>query len=413
MLRRFSLILLLGCLSLTAFNQTRNLDYYLTEGIHNSPLLNDYRNQAFSANSDSLLIKAARKPFIEGKSQLLYSPAYKNFGYDEIVTDGGNYTAVLSVSQNIFNRNVINNKYRSVDLQRQLVNNSSKISIKELNKAITDQYLIAYSALSNLLFNRSFLELISKENDIVKQFVKKGVYKQTDYLALLVETQSQEIMIKQLDNQYRRELSSLNQLCGLNDSAWYELVRPELKINGNPDISKSPGFIKFKIDSTRIETEKATIDLNYKAKINWFADAGFLTSTPWNFYRHFGYSAGISLNIPVYDGKQRGIEKQKLDFEQNTNQNYAINYKKQYSMQFMQLSNELKTLNETTAQTENQLKTSGQLVEILKDQLEVGLIQMTEYINAIKNYKTINSSLNLLTVQKLQVINEMNFLLTQ
>jgi Outer membrane efflux protein. len=186
-----------------------------------------------------------------------------------------------------------------------------------------------------------------------------------------------------------------------------------LKVNGSPDISKSPDFIKYKIDSSRIETEKTTIDLNYKAKINWFADAGFLTSTPWNFYRHFGYSAGISLNLPIYDGKQRGIEKQKLDFEQNTNKNYETNYKKQYSMQFMQLSNELKILNETSIQTESQLNTSGQLVNILKDQLEAGLIQMTDYINAIKNYKTINSSLNLITVQKLQIINEMNFLLIQ
>jgi hypothetical protein len=38
---------------------------------------------------------------------------------------------------------------------------------------------------------------------------------------------------------------------------------------------------------------------------------------------------------------------------------------------------------------------------------------MTEYINAIKNYKTINRNINLINVQKLQVINEMNFLLTQ
>jgi outer membrane protein TolC len=413
MLRRSFLILLLAYLSLDAFNQTRDLQHYLTEGIRSSPLLNDYKNQIFSTNSDSLLIRAARKPFVEAKSQLLYSPAYKNFGYDEIVTDGGNYTAVLSVSQNIFNRNVMNNKYRSVDIQRQLINNSSKISTKELNKTITDQYLIAYSALLNLSFNKSFLELISKECSIVKQFVIKGVYKQTDYLALLVETQSQEIMIKQLDNQYRMELSALNQLCGISDSSLYDLVRPELKILGNPDISKSPLYIKFKIDSSRIETEKAAIDLNYKPKFNWFADAGFLTSTPWNFYRHFGYSAGVSLNIPVYDGKQKGIEKQKLDFEQNTNRNYAINFKKQYSMQYLQLSNQLKNLDETAVQIKDQLNTSGQLVNILKDQLEAGLIQMTDYINAIKNYKTINSSINLISVQKLQIINEMNFLFTQ
>ena len=46
--------------------------------------------------------------------------------------------------------------------------------------------------------------------------------------------------------------------------------------------------------------------------MNWFADAGFLTSTPWNFYRHFGYSAGVSLSIPIYDGHQKEKEKQKL-----------------------------------------------------------------------------------------------------
>jgi hypothetical protein len=62
---------------------------------------------------------------------------------------------------------------------------------------------------------------------------------------------------------------------------------------------------------------------------------------------------------------------------------------------------------------EEQLNTSDQLVKALKNQLEAGNIQMTEYINALKNYKTINRNINLINVQKLQVINEMNFLLTQ
>jgi hypothetical protein len=62
---------------------------------------------------------------------------------------------------------------------------------------------------------------------------------------------------------------------------------------------------------------------------------------------------------------------------------------------------------------DDQLSTSDQLVTALKDQLEAGIIQMTEYINAIKNYKTINRNINLINVQKLQVINEMNFLLTK
>jgi outer membrane protein TolC len=413
MLRRFLLIFFFSVLTLIAYNQTRNLEFYLKEGIHNSPLLNDYRNQINSAIADSLIIGAAKKPFLEAKSQLLYSPYYHNFGYDEVITNGGTYTAVVSVTQNLFNKKEISNKYNNVDIKKQLVNNSSMISTDELNKLITEQYLTAFTGYSDLIFNRTFLELSKRENVLVKQFVKNGVYKQTDYLALLVETQSQEILVKQLESQYRKDLSSLNQLCGLNDSSWYELVKPELKINGTPDISKSPAFLQYKIDSVRIENEKAAIDIRYRPKFSWFADAGFLTSNPWNFYSHLGYSAGISLNVPVYDGKQRSIEKQKLEIDQDTRKTYENNYQKLYFQQIRQLTNELKALNEMQASLDDQLNTADQLVKALKEQLEAGIIQMTEYINAIKNYKTIFRNVNLIDVQKLQVVNELNFLLTR
>ncbi len=411
MLIRFFLLVLLSGPALLAYSQTRNLEYYISEGIKNSPLLNDYKNQISSAIQDSLIIHAAGNPLIEAKSQLLYSPYYHNFGYDEAVTDGGNYTAVLAISQNIFNRKEINNKYRLVDLQKQLLANSTKVSSSELNKIITDQYLSALSVYNDLTFNRSFLDLFNKENAIVKQFVQNGVYKQTDYLALVVETQSQEILVKKLENQYSKELSTLNQLCGLNDTTRYDLTEPHLIINGTPDISKSPSWLKYKIDSIRIETEKTAIDIKYKPKVNWFADAGFLTSYPWNFYRHFGYSAGVSLNMPVYDGKQKGLEKKKLQFEQNSRKSYETNYQKQYLTQVNQLHNELKTLNELSVRTEAQLTTSGLLVDALKSQLESGIIQMTEYIIAVKNYKTISSNINMINVQKLQIINELNFLI--
>jgi outer membrane protein TolC len=413
MFRRYFLIFFLSCPTLIAFNQTRNIEFYLDKGIHNSPLLNDYRNQIRSASSDSLIIRAAKKPLVEVKSQLLYAPSYRNFGYDEIVTDQGNYTAVMGVSQPLFNKKEINNKYAAVDIQKRTLNNSSQISINELKKVITDQYLTSFSGYTDFIFNKNFLELLEKENVIVKQFVKNGIAKQTDFLSLLVETQSEEMLVTQIKSQYRKDLMLLGQLCGLNDSTWYELTDPKIEMKGTPDITKSPAYIQYKIDSIRIENEKAAIDIRYKPKINWFADAGFLTSNPWNFYTHFGYSAGVSLSIPVYDGKQRGLEKQKLEFNENSRQAYMDTYYKQYFQQIQQLNIELSSLNEMSTQIENQLRTSEQLVNTLKEQLEAGIIQMTEYINAIKNFKTTSRSINLIKMQKLQVINEMNFLLTQ
>jgi len=121
----------------------------------------------------------------------------------------------------------------------------------------------------------------------------------------------------------------------------------------------------------------------------------------------------LSLNIPVYDGKQRGIQKQKLDFNENTRQVYKSTYYKQYFQQIQQLKLELKALNEISAQIETQLKTSEQLVNTLKEQLESGIIQMTDYINAIKNFKATSRNINLINIQKEQVINELNFVMTK
>ena len=411
--RRTFISLLLLSFCFIAHSQSRNIDFYLNEGLRNSPLLNDYRNQIKSASSDSLLVRAAKKPLIEANSQLQYSPYYNHFGYDEVLTDGGNYMAVMGVSQKILNKKETENKYRSVELQKQLILNESGKSVTELNKIITDQYLASFSTLTDFVFNTTFLDLLQKENEIVKQFVKNGLGKQTDYLTLMIEAQSQEILVAQLKNQYRKDLILLNDLCGINDTAVYKLDEPHLFIKGMPEIKKSPYYLQFKIDSARIENEKLAIDISYKPKVNWFADAGFLTHNPWNFYQHFGYSAGMSLNIPIYDGKQKELEKQKLVYEENTRKAYENRYHLQYFQQVRQLEAELKTLNDVSLRIDKQLQTSDQLVKSLKEQLESGIILMTEYINAIKNLKNISRNINLIKMQKLQILNELNFLLTQ
>jgi outer membrane protein TolC len=218
---RFCLIFLLFCLTIVANSQSRNLEFYLTEGLRNSPLLNDYRNQLNAAVSDSLLVRAAKKPLVEAKSQLQYSPVYDNFGYDEVITDGGNYTAVMGVSQTIFNKKEVTTRYKAVELEKRALNNSTRLTEIELYKLITDQYLTAFSIYSDLGFNRAFLKLFNEENEIVSHFVQSGVCKQTDYLALLIETQSQEILVSQLQGQFRKEQLLLNRLCGLSDTSFF------------------------------------------------------------------------------------------------------------------------------------------------------------------------------------------------
>jgi hypothetical protein len=66
-----------------------------------------------------------------------------------------------------------------------------------------------------------------------------------------------------------------------------------------------------------------------------------------------------------------------------------------------------------TAQLQKQKSTSEQLVNALRGQLETGMIQMTDYLNAVKNLRYINKNLSDNNIRIQQVINELNYLLVQ
>jgi len=393
--------------------QTRSLDFYIDEGIRNSPLLSDLKNQIRASSIDSLLVKAAKRPQIEARTQALYAPYYNSFGYDEVVTDGGNYQAVAAVTQNIFNRRELENKFKTLEIQKQSITNTSKLSVAELRKTIADQYITSYSDMSDLQFNRSYLMLMYGQNELVKNFAENGICSQTDYLSLLVETQGQEVLVGQLKTQYLKDLRLLNQLCGLNDTVTYELKEPQFETTEINDASALPFFRQFVIDSLRIVNEKNAIGVRYRPKINWFADAGVLSSQLGNIYQHFGYSIGASLSFPIYDGRQKNLELQKLSISENTLSNYRSIYRKKYDQILIQLNDEIQGTENVKSQIETQLATARQLVLSLKAQLEAGQVKMTDYVNAIKSFRNINRNLNLVNIRILQIRNEIQYFLTQ
>ena len=400
-------------IALNGSAQVRDLDYYISEALRNSPLLNDLSNQLNSASIDSLIIRAQNRPQAEGRSLLLYAPYNKYFGYDEVITDGGNYEAVGYVSQNIFNRKIIENKYRTTGTLKQGLSINRKISEADLRRLITSLYLQSFSVSSDLAFNRSFLELLREQDRIISQFVRAGIFNQADYLSLLVETQGQEVLVSQLENEYEKNTGTLNEACGIVDTSHVDLQVPEIQPLA---ITTTPGYLflePFRIDSLQIINDKAGLDLRYKPTVSWFADAGVLTSNPWNFYRHFGVSAGISLSVPIYDGKQKKLGEQKLALRENTRFFYSTSSKKQYDQQYLRLQGELDGMRTVRNKLAKQLEISDQLVRSLRSELETGYVRMTDYLNALKNYRNIRHNLNMTDIAVMSVVNDMNYILSE
>ena len=69
------------------FAQQKNLDYFLTQGIQNSPLTKETNNNILLNRIDSLRILATYRPQVNGISNNSYAPIINGYGYDEIITN--------------------------------------------------------------------------------------------------------------------------------------------------------------------------------------------------------------------------------------------------------------------------------------------------------------------------------------
>jgi outer membrane protein TolC len=405
----FITIIFLCCVFHLTNAQVRTLDYFLQQGISNSPLLKDLNNQIRLNSIDSLLIKARQKPQVNFDGMLYYAPIINGYGYSEAVTNNANLSSLLGVSQNIFNSKTLEARYLNIGIQNQALSNSSRITENDLKKAITTQYLITYSLLNEINLARSLVVSMHDEEKLIKQLVGEGIYKQTEFLSFLVEMQSQELELNDMQIQYRKELSVLNMLSGISDKTMYDLSKPEITLIEPLQPEMSPFFLRFKYDSLLIQNERLLIDRNYKPVVKWFSDAGILSNDPAVIYKNFGLSVGLSLSLPVFDGHQRNLNYEKLNTSEETRRNYQNYFSMQYDRQLEQMNEELRKTREMMPQLSGQLNLAGSIILQSKELINIGSMSITDYLIAIRNYMAIQKNLNRYEIKMLQIINEINY----
>lgn len=409
MQRKTYIILILFLVS-GIFVNAQSLDFYIQKGLGNSPLLKDFRNQLLSGKLDSLLTQASYKPQVNQVAQAMYAPAAKNFGYDEAITNGANYSAVLNVVQPLFNKKIKANQFRHIALSNQAIEADTRITETELKQGITSQYLTAYADYAQIQFNQSILNLLKDEQSLLKSLADQGIYAQTDLMNLSISLTAQKIAIRQAFIQYRKSLAVLNFICGINDTSTVILNKPELAIQNSFNINNSPAMMKFKIDSLKNVNSKLLIDLNYRPKINAFADAGFMAVLPQNIPHNFGTSFGLNFSLPVYDGKQRKLQVEKTSLAENSRLDYQTFYTSQYKQQINQLTEQLNLTNELILSIRSQLTEQEKLIALYKMEIEKGLVRFPDFLNTVNNYTQTKNSLTVSEMNRLQIINQMNYL---
>ena len=396
-------------LSLRSAAQNDGLQFYVDNALQNSPLLKDFQNQAELTKYDSMLIRASLQPQVNGTSVNSYAPVIKGFGYDAALTNGGSFTALIGVNKLIPNKKNLATQFDNLQLQNRSLSNSSRISEQDLKRSVGAQYITAFGSLQQLNFNKEINFLLFKEEIILKKLTQQNVYKQTDYLAFLVTLQQQELLVKQQDIQYKNDLFSLNYLCGLSDTTTVTLPEPEIQLKPLPGTGASVFFKQFELDSLKLVNNKRLVDAVYRPKLNVFADAGFNSTLADHAYRNFGTSIGASLLVPLYDGKQKRLQYNKIGVAENTRKNYRTFFLSQYHQQQAQLMQQLGATESLIRDIDKQMVYTQRLIDVNGKLLGTGEVKITDYILALNNYINARNLVTQNKITRLQIINQINY----
>jgi outer membrane protein TolC len=409
MLRIFLLLVLAG-FGATALGQPSiGLEFYLGQALQNSPLLTDYRNQVIAGEIDSQLVRASYLPQVVGNSTNIYAPVIKGYGYDQAISNEGNFTTVVAVTKTLVGQKHLDARYETIRLQNQGIANTSRISEQDLKKSVTAQYITAYGDLQQLRFNREVYTVLQREEQILKDLTEKNVYRQTDYLTFLVTLKQEGLLLQQLDIQYRNDHGTLNYLCGINDTSAAMLDDPAIRLQTLPDINNSVFFRQYGLDSLQLRNNRSLIDFGYRPKASLYADGGWSSSLQYEPYKNFGVSFGFMVTMPIYDGHQRKMQYSKLDIAERTRSGYKDFFTRQYNQQIAQLTQQLKATESLIEQIDEQVRYSQALIDVNEKLLGTGDARIADYVIALTNYLNARNLLTQNNITRLQIINQINY----
>jgi hypothetical protein len=221
--------------------------------------------------------------------------------------------------------------------------------------------------------------------------------------------QQQELVYLQAQIQYNTDYFTLNYLAGLVDTTLERIEKPVMADTLQSDFYNSVFYKRFITDSMRLANERLLIKYEYKPRIGAYADAGLMTSLYATPYKNVGFSAGVSLVIPIYDGHQKKMKYSKIDIQERTRQNNREFYVNQYRMQVALLKQQLLATDLLVNKIQTQIEYARTLIDANGKLLQTGDITMKDYVIAINNYINAQNLLAQNNISRFRIVNQINY----
>jgi outer membrane protein TolC len=283
------------------------------------------------------------------------------------------------------------------------------LSQKDLVRAITEQYITAYGDQLTMDYTKELYDLLTQESVMLKKLAQSNVIKQTEFLSFDITVQQQELTYLQAQIQYNADYLTLNYFAGIVDTTITRIEEPKLEDSLTYDFYNSVFYKRYTTDSLRIANERKLIGYSYRPSFNAFTDAGFNSSLQNTPYKNIGFSLGVNIKVPLYDGHQRTLKYQKLDIQERTRLNNRSFFINQYNQQVIQLNNQLHATDELFEKIKQQVDYTKTLIQAYHKLLETSDVKVTDIVVAITNYLNAQNIYRQNLISRLRIINQINY----
>lgn len=402
-----------------------DLQSYIQAAKDNSPLIKDNINQSEATKIEVERLRALyTKPQVgitanylfaplvsqdNGKTTLLLNPDNPNkyFGQEVGLTNGGLYQGLVSVNQPLFMQSKFNAIADEAMINTKVNENNIRLTNYELEKVITDQYLLCLQNLSQIKFLDKYIGLLNEQKNLVEKLVNGSVFKLSDITLLNIEIQSQLIMLQTIRTSYRKNLMDMNTIAGITDTAYRELITTTLQPSATNNISSFTE--KYSLDSSALMAQQKVFELRYKPQWNVFVNGGLNASTISTLPRRVGFTAGISYTKTLFDGHQKENNRRRTATLLKTSQAYKENFLNQNTTRKNNLLEQIKAIDARMKLTEAQVQDYNKLLGYYKQELIKGQISVINYVNTIKSAMALENDFITMQTNRQLLINIFNY----
>ena len=280
-----------------------------------NPRMRSAQNAIHTAELSHAELSTTKFPQIKLGASTIYAPSSGSFGYDPVISNGGQVSGQVFVQQSVYDGGIRGLKSDQLSLDINRLEKEKRIAERDMVFSVKQAFIETLRSGQEIILQEESVRQLSDYLDIVRRLSKVGNAAYTDVLKTELQLSNAQLSYQKAIEEFAVAKYSLAELIGtpldtafsifgsLNDTTYTAAdVSP---LTTSPE---SVSSLEISVSSLALKRSLLDVDLvqheNYPIVL-FVGDAGLLTSgdnlrLPRNERANmFGFSLGLALEIPL------------------------------------------------------------------------------------------------------------------